>query len=417
MGHARGRAGVPAGGLPLRLVLRPRVDEVSTLPRADDAAALAASPEACVTELLPRLTAPADALFPDTTSRHGGEVAPPSWWSDTQAYIGQLDVFKLRDVLLFPGWGVVVTPSGDVMRLTMEEAAYASPDLSALPHASRRGDVTVLDLPDDIPRLDRALLTMPFGARMNYGHFVLDALSSLAALDATGLFGGHPVLVPPLKPWQARHFALMGAAPLVTDAAVVRVGELVYTGAVHHFLHNPNLNYRALRARQLAALAPKADGPKRLYLSRGRRDRRPMRSEARLLKALRRAGFVAVDTGRMTVDRQIALLAGAEAVVGAAGAAFANALYCRPGTPVVEIMPRGMENHWVQPLCRIVGLHHAAWFCGAEERDPAHPEQGLRFDIDVDRFLDFAFAHPPLAGTRDSASLARRIGLQLGLAR
>ncbi len=400
----------------MRLVLRPRVDEVSTLPRAGSVAALAASPEKGSAELLPRRTEPAAELFPGATSRHGGEVPPPSWWSETDAYIGQLDAFKLTDVLLFPAWGVVVTPAGEVMRLTMEEAAYATPDLSDLPNASRQGGDTVLDLPDDLPRVERALLTMPFGARMNYGHFVLDALSSLAALDATGLFGAHPVLVPPLKPWQARHFALMGAAPLVTAAPVVRVGELVYTGAVHHFLHNPNLNYRDLRARQLAALAPKGDGPRRLYLSRGRRDRRPMRSEARLVAALRRAGFVAVDTGRMSVDRQMALFAGAEAVVGAAGAAFANALYCRPGTAVVEIMPRGMENHWVQPLCRIGGLHHAAWFCGAEERDPAHPERGMRFDVDVDRFLDFAFAEPPLAGTRHPVSLARRIGLRLGLA-
>ena len=140
-----------------------------------------------------------------------------------------------------------------------------------------------------------------------------------------------------------------------------------------------------------------------------------MRSQARLVAALRRAGFASIDTGRMSVDRQIALFAGAEVVMGAAGAAFANALYCSPGTLVVEIMPRGMENHWVQPLCRIGGMHHAAWFCGAEGRDPAHPEQGLDFDIDVDRFLDFAFALPPLAGTRSSASLAQRIRLRLGL--
>ncbi|RYC30841.1 DUF563 domain-containing protein [Lichenibacterium minor] len=401
----------------MRLVLRSTVDEVSTLPRVPTVAALAASPDSCSAELLPRRPEPAAELFPGATSRHGGEVPAPPWWSETEGYIGQLDAFKLTDVLLFPAWGVVVTPAGDVMRLTMEEAAYATPDLSGLPHAVRHGGDTVLDLPDDVPRVERALLTMPFGARMNYGHFVLDALSSLAALDATGLFAAHPVLVPPLKPWQARHFALMGAAPLVTAAPVVRVGELVYTGAVHHFLHNPNFNYRDLRARQLAALAPTGDGPRRLYLSRGRRDRRPMRSEARLVAALRRAGFAAVDTGRMSVDRQMALFAGAEAVVGAAGAAFANALYCRPGTAVVEIMPRGMENHWVQPLCRIGGLHHAAWFCGAEERDPAHPEQGMRFDVDVGRFLDFAFAEPPLAGTRHSASLARRVGLRLGLAR
>ena len=404
------------GGRGLALRLRLRVDEVSTLPRVEGVAALAASPVSCFTELLPRRPAPAALQFPGAWSRHAGEVPAPDWWSETESYVGQLDLFKLRDVLLFPAWGVVVTRGGDVMRLTMEEAAYATPDLADLPHAARRGGETLLDLPEAIPRLPRALLTMPFGARMNYGHFVLDALSSLAAIDATGLFADHPVVVPPLEPWQARHFALMGAAPLVTEAPVLRVDDLVYTGAVHHFLHNPNLNYRHLRARQLAALQPKGGGPTRLYLSRGRRDRRPMRSEAKLVAALRRAGFAVVDTGRLPVDRQIALFAGAEAVVGSAGAAFANALYCRPGTLVVEIQPRGMENHWVQPLCRIGGLRHAVWFCGAEERDPAHPERGMRVDVDVDRFLDFAFGFPPLAGTRDSAPLLRRIGMRLGLA-
>lgn len=400
---------------PLRLPLQLRVDEVSTLRRVATPADLRASPTSCFTALLPRLTAPAEELFPGAWSRHGGEVPAPAWWSETEAYVGPLDLFKVRDALLFPAWGVVATRDGAVMRLTMEEAAYATPDLADLPHAARQDGDTVLDLPDAIPHLPRALLTMPFGARMNYGHFLLDALASLAAIDATGLFADHPVLVPPLAPWQARHFALIGAAPLVTAAPVVRVDELVYTGAVHHFLHNPNLNYRDLRRRQLAALEPQAAGPKRLYLSRGRRDRRPMAQEARLVRALRRAGFAVVDTGRMDVDRQIALFAGAEAVVGATGAAFANALYCRPGTLVVEIMPKGMENHWVQPLCRIGGLRHAAWFCGARERDPAHPERGMRFDLDVARFLDFAFGFAPLAGTRDGASPLRRLKLRLGL--
>lgn len=185
----------------MRLPLRLSVDEVSTLPRVDSVAALRASPVSCFAELLPRRPDPAADLFPDAWSRHGGEVPPPAWWSDTEAHIGALNLFKLRDVLFFPAWGVVVARDGGVMRLTMEEAAYATPDLSDLPHASRHGDETSLDLPDAIARLPRALVTMPFGARMNYGHFILDALSSLAAVDATGLFGDHPVLVPPLTPW------------------------------------------------------------------------------------------------------------------------------------------------------------------------------------------------------------------------
>ncbi len=359
--------------------------------------------------------------FPDAWSRHSGETQAPLWWSDTEAYIGALHLFKLRDVLVFPTWGVVVSRDGNVMRLTMEEARYATPDLAELPFASRHRNETVLTLPERIDHLRRALIVMPFGAMMNYGHFILDALASLAAIDATKAFEDFPVLVPPLKPWQTRHFALMGAEPSITHEPVVWVDEVIYTSAMHHFLHNPNLNYRDLRARQLTQLNASRNPPEsprnRLYLSRGALDRRTMTSEPRLLRALRRSGFTVIDTGQMSVDEQITRLASAEAVVGSAGAAFANVLYCRPGTLVVEIQPKGMENHWLKPLCLINGLNHAAWFCDAQESNALRPEQGMRFSVDVERFLDFAFSLKPLAETRNAGSWSRRIGRIIGFDR
>ena len=111
----------------------------------------------------------------------------------------------------------------------------------------------------------------------------------------------------------------------------------------------------------------------------------------------------------MSVDAQIKLFAEAEVVIGISGAAFANVLYCAPTTLVVEIQPAGMENHWVLPLCQVMGLRHAAYFCGALKADPTHPESDLVFDLDVDRFVDFAFSFPPLKSARLRGSWTRGI--------
>ena len=396
--------------LPLNL----RVDEVSTLPQVWTAADVRRESGACFTELLRHSAEPADLLFPGAEAHHGGEVPPPPWWSDKRAHLSDVHLFKVRDALVFPGSGVVVTDGGDVMRLTMEEAAYGAADLTHLPNVERRDGSSVLNVPEPLERMPKALVVLPSGMR-NYGHFVLDGLASLAAIAGTGVFADHPVLVPPLQPWQARHFALFGAEPTVSTAPVVGVDEVVYTSCMNHFLHAPNVNYRDLRRRQMAGagLASAPPGRRRLYLSRHSGSRRTMASERRLMARLRRAGFDVVDTGRMAVDRQMALFAEAEAVVGVTGAAFANALYCRPGTLVVEIQPAGMENHWVLALCRVMSLRHAAYFCGVLEAEAGRPERFLHFDLDVDRFLDFAFGFPPLRPARPARradGLLGRIG-------
>lgn len=394
--------------LPLNL----RVDEVSTLPQVWTAADVRRETGSCFAELLQHSAEPAHLLFPGAEAHHAGEVPPPSWWFDARAHLSDVHLFKVCDALVLPASGVVVGPGGDVMRLTMEEAAYGAADLTHLPNVGLRDGKPALDVPATVEHRAKAVVTLPFGAMKNYGHFLLDGLASLAAIAATGAFDDYPVLVPPLQDWQARHFALFGAVPTVTEAAVVRVDEVVYTSCMHHFLHAPNFNYLELRKRQLARAGVASFGPgrRRLYLSRRTGGRRTMASERRLVARLRRSGFDVVDTGRMTVDRQVALFAEAEAVVGVTGAAFANALYCRPGTLVVEIQPAGMENHWVLPLCQIAGLRHVAYFCGVIDADASHPERSLHFDVDVEHFLDVAFGFPPLKRARGLRSLFGKVG-------
>ncbi len=382
------------------------VDETTSLEQVDTAADVRDAPSSCFAEILHHSAEPAHLLFPDAESHHGGEVPPPRWWSDVRAHISDVHLFKVRDGWVLPASGVVVRSNGDVMRLTMAEAVYASPDLTHLRPITRSGDRSVLTVPGDAPRIEKALVVLPHGAVSNYGHFLLDGMASLAALAATGAFESYQTIVPPLKGWQSRHFELFGTRPTVVADDVLHADEIVYTSAMHHFLHRPNFNYRDLQIRQLAGAGVDHRGTRRrrLYLRRATGGRRVMVSERRLMARLIRAGFEVVDPARLSVDAQIRLFAEAEAVVGISGSAFANALYSAQGTLVVEIQPAGMENHWVLPLCQVMGLRHAAYFCGALQADPLRPEADLTFDLDVDRFLDFAFGFPPLRGAKPRAS-------------
>lgn len=375
------------------MILKPRVDEVAVLAQVSDVDELRAAPFSCFTEIAPFREGRIADLFPGASSRHGGQAAAPAWWTDTRIDVRVQHLFKVRDAVVFPRWGVVVTGAGEVMRLTVEEAAYASPDLSGLPHVRLTPEGPVLDLPQGMERRGRAAVALPAGMA-NYGHFLLDGLTGATALADCGLLDDFPLVVPPLEPWQRRHLDLLGVAASDSGAEAIRVDEVVYTSAIHHFLHTPNTIYRRLREIQVARAAPRPGGdgpraPRLLYLSRGSANTRVMAGEAALRRRLAAIGFRVVEPATLSVDAQVALFAGADVVLGSAGAAFANVLYCRPGTVVIEIQPHGMENHWVQRLCIVNGLAGATWFCPAAAPNPRHPERGLRYDLDLEAFLDF----------------------------
>jgi capsular polysaccharide biosynthesis protein len=74
-----------------------------------------------------------------------------------------------------------------------------------------------------------------------------------------------------------------------------------------------------------------------------------------LERALARRGFAVVHAERLSPRRQIALMRDAEVVVGASGAAMANALFAPPGARVVDIQPEVFASTWVCALGELIG--------------------------------------------------------------
>ena len=79
--------------LPLTL----NVDEIGVLPQVSSIEELRDAPFSCFTEVLPHRQGAVAALFPGSSSHHAGEIEAPDWWSDTEAELRVLHLFKIRN--------------------------------------------------------------------------------------------------------------------------------------------------------------------------------------------------------------------------------------------------------------------------------------------------------------------------------
>ena len=262
----------------------------------------------------------------------------------------------------FPRFGGVIGADGALYNATFGEARHGSQDLSAIPGV--RGET--FTPPPSAPEIEAGAVFLPWGATFNYGHFVIDALPSLLALEQAGLLDGIPALAPRLTAWQSDLIRM--AFPDLTirqvAAPVARVRRAVFATSMDHFLHHPN-GLLADVALRILARAPTGQGGKRVYLSRRGQSMRVMIGEAAFERALAARGFTIVRPETLSAGEQVALMREAQVLVGASGAALANAVFLPKGARVVEIQPLNFTSQWVRAACRQVGVDWRGYVCAS----------------------------------------------------
>jgi len=269
----------------------------------------------------------------------------------------------------FPRFGALIGTDGALYNATIGEARHGSQDLSAIP--GLREGATRFTPPIDAPDLDGGAVFLPWGAGFNYGHFVIDALSSLLAMEQAGLLDELPILAPKLTAWQREliGLALPGRTVREVDAPVVRLKRAAFATSMDHFLHHPNGLLADLAGRILAQAPVRrgggGEGARRVYLSRRGQSMRVMVGEAAFEKALAARDFVIVRPETMSATEQVALMRDAEVVVGASGAALANGVFLPRGARVVEIQPLNFTSQWVRAACRQVGVDWRGYVCAS----------------------------------------------------
>ena len=69
-------------------------------------------------------------------------------------------------------------------------------------------------------------------------------------------------------------------------------------------------------------------------------------------------GFTKYKVGQLPFQKQIHLFKNAKVVVGAHGAAFANLVFCEPGTKVIEMKPENHPNFINKKISEFINLNY-----------------------------------------------------------
>lgn len=119
----------------------------------------------------------------------------------------------------------------------------------------------------------------------------------------------------------------------------------------------------------------------RIYVRRA--GRRKILNEDALLALLQQYNFQIIDDVPHTLLEQVHIYYHAAFVIGPHGAAFANILWCQPGTHLFELFPNTYTPDYFRYLAQVMGLTYSAYCQGVPlGSDHRHVEDNIYLNID-----------------------------------
>ena len=112
-----------------------------------------------------------------------------------------------------------------------------------------------------------------------------------------------------------------------------------------------------------------------------------------MIDALKPLGFEAIQPEKLSFDEQALVFAQAEVIVCEFGSALTNAMFCKPGTKVVEIIAEGQHDPWSSHFGAMLGLEHVVLFQRQSEETLASAPRHMKdspftYAVDVPRLVD-----------------------------
>lgn len=188
----------------------------------------------------------------------------------------------------------------------------------------------------------------------NYSHWLSAHLPKLVMLRDQGLLDSGDLVLPSVRPQvvddSLRHIGVDPAACHQLARGQVLAADNLVVVACDRF-------HPALMAAARAAFTPElAPATGRILISRKAAKGRKLIGEAALAPVLAEHGFTPVVMEELDFAGQVALMAGASAVLAPHGAGLTNMLFCKPGTPILEIADPGYPNPNFYAMSAALGL-------------------------------------------------------------
>lgn len=270
-------------------------------------------------------------------------------------------LYAIPDALVF-GKGIIVI--GDAVVQENTEGAPMPKILEKLNQAVPAPEV-VIEEP--------VLYTTRYGV-LNYGHCLTDIVPRIVwALRADPSLKAalHPEFVPMAR-WAMWALGIENDRLITLDERPTRLKQGLYVSpcSIHPLVHVPAA-LRLLRdgLLPLAEYAKELKFPRRIHVSRDDARSRHFYNHLDVVEALHGRGFEDVTTGRLTLVEQVALFAGAESIVGIAGASMTNILFAREGTPVRLLAPSTMPALYYWDIAEQLGLDYGIAYFETDEDD------------------------------------------------
>ena len=223
---------------------------------------------------------------------------------------------------------------------------------------------------------------------MNYGHWLVDDLARVRAIEAIRRTGEARQVCIVMPDVGQRHnqvyleslAALCKARGLgEPEVLFIRPDEKAFFEELHFVtpvtqhpvLKSPDaMNWvgdgvfgDALSAEDEARL------PARIFVERGVTGNRDLINQAEIGALLRSQGFIGIDTSQMPFQLQANMFRNAEIVIGCMGAAMTNMIFSRPGTLTGYLAPEGWVETFYWDLAAIRGHRYAVCFGSTGDQD------------------------------------------------
>jgi len=289
---------------------------------------------------------------------------------DTTVYQGQ-------NVFYAPEFGAVLNANSHIYETTAAEAKFLSPDYSFIPSKTDFSGT----------HLEEAGIFMAWGGNTNYGHFLIDCLPGIIALERAGI--KYPLISPPLSSWHRELMFLLDVKTIEFPDKLISVKRAAWSNCMDHYMHSPNKTLLHLRDRILSNVGP-YEGSDRVYVSRSRiTDKRKMINELEVEERLIQEGFSIVHPQELPVFKQIQIFNNASFVIGATGAQMANTLFMKPGATAFEICPSNYAGIWVRNICYMAGVDWRSHYFPSPINELPHSAWIFSYKVDVETLMAF----------------------------